>query len=168
MCQCRKQCKCPDLYAPWGFERQIQSALYNLEVRESKGSSIIQHWLSYIQTAPSPLPELFVVHQQSHCTYHNYHQHMEEGGHQSMLPHLWTQLKGGCPVIHPVRDRGGGSEDVAICSQRSERATCNNDIQRGDSMQTTTRSKTWLLGAHCLIPDKLVMQMSYGGICYQL
>ena len=30
-------------------------------------------------------------------------------------------------------------------------AVHDNNIQRGDSMQTTTRSKTWLLGACCLI-----------------
>ena len=30
-------------------------------------------------------------------------------------------------------------------------AVYNNDIQRGDSVQMTTRSKTWLSGARCLI-----------------
>ena len=30
-------------------------------------------------------------------------------------------------------------------------AVHNNDIQRGDSVQMTTRSKTWLSGARCLI-----------------
>ena len=39
---------------------------------------------------------------------------------------------------------------VAICSQMSKRVTCNN-IRRGDSMQMTTRSKMWLLGARCLV-----------------
>ena len=40
---------------------------------------------------------------------------------------------------------------MAIRSQRSKRAVCDNDVQRGDSMQMATRSKTWLLGARCLV-----------------
>ena len=40
---------------------------------------------------------------------------------------------------------------VAVCSQRSKRAACDNNVWRGNSMQMTTRSKMWLLGACCFI-----------------
>ena len=59
-------------------------------------------------------------------------------------------LKMTVPGMSLSWSEGYKAEYVAIHSQRSKRAVCNN-IQRGDSMQMTTRSKTWLLGAHHLI-----------------
>ena len=59
-------------------------------------------------------------------------------------------LKMTVPGVSPSWSEGYKAEYVAVHSQRSKRAVCNN-IQRGDSMQMTTRSKTWLLGACCLL-----------------
>ena len=54
------------------------------------------------------------------------------------------------PEVSPSWSEGYKPGYVAVCSQRSKRAACNN-IQREDSMQMTTRSKMWLLSACCLI-----------------
>ena len=54
------------------------------------------------------------------------------------------------PGVSPSWSEGYKAEYVAIHSQRSKRAACDN-VQGGDSVQMTTRSKMWLLGACCLI-----------------
>ena len=54
------------------------------------------------------------------------------------------------PGVSPSWSEGYKAEYVAIHSQRSKRAACDN-VQGGDSMQTTTRSKTWLSSARCLV-----------------
>ena len=54
------------------------------------------------------------------------------------------------PGVSPSWSEGYKAEYVAVHSQRSKRAACDN-VQRGDSVQTTTRSKMWLSGACCLV-----------------
>ena len=43
----------------------------------------------------------------------------------------------------------GCSRQVAIWSQKGKRATRNNDVQRGDSIQATTRS--WDMIVECML-----------------